>query len=463
MTTASPGITIVGLGPGDPEARTVGAQRALDAADRIILRTRIHPGIADLAGDVRVSDCDDLYERADGFDQLYPAIAARVLDAAKESGRVVFAVPGHPRFGERVVPLIEAGGRERGIAVWVMAAVSFLDATVAALGVDPLAGGLQIADAEALAATLDRDPFAAGMLGVDPARPLLVAQVYNGELAAAVKIALARVYPNEHVVTLVRGAGIAGEEGMTDVPLHALDRQPVDHLTSLWVPALPALEAVRSADALIQVVARLRAPGGCPWDREQTHASLRNAVLEEAYEVVAAIDDEDGDGLAEELGDLLLIVAMQAQLGEEAGTFSIEDVYEGITRKIVRRHPHVFGSATAETPDAVIATWEGVKAEERRAKGKSAREENRLDRLPRAMPSTRKVIEIVAPRTTLRGPDDAGDGDLALAAIRALIEAGIDPERAIERSLRRIAASGDDEVSRPEAEPAAAHAGRGLA
>jgi tetrapyrrole methylase family protein/MazG family protein len=436
MTATAPGIIIVGLGPGDPDARTIGAQRALDRADRIILRTRIHPGLNDLETDPRVTDCDDLYERAEDFDRLYERIADRVLAAAQFGGEVVFAVPGHPRFGERSVPLIETAALAAGLPLTVLDAVSFIDSAASTLRIDPLASGLQVADAEHLAATVDQDPFAAGTLGIDPARPLLLGQVYNHDLAAAVKIALARVYPDEHPVTVVRGAGVPSAEQLQTVPLHALDRQQVDHLTSVWVAPQPQLDAVRSPDALTRVVARLRRPDGCPWDRQQNHASLRDAVLEEAYEVADAIDSGHGSDLFEELGDLLLLVNMHAQIAEEEGDFRIEDVYEGITRKLIRRHPHVFGDVVAESPDAVIATWDGVKAAEREAKGITSRDDHPIDRLPRSMPITRKIIETLSPRTTLRSPEQAAEGDAALAAIAALLKRGIDPERALDTALR---------------------------
>jgi MazG family protein len=173
----------------------------------------------------------------------------------------------------------------------------------------------------------------------------------------------------------------------------------------------------------------------------QTPQSLRNSVLEEAYEVVEAIDSEDYAALSEELGDLLLIVAMQAQLAEEAGDFTIEDVYDGITRKLIRRHPHVFGDVTAQTPDAVVSTWEDVKAAERAQKGAAAPPSNRIDRLPRAMPATRKVIEMLAPRATLSTDPQPGAGDAALQAVTDLIDQGIDPEIAIERALRAMIAN----------------------
>ena len=436
MTASAGRLVILGLGPGDPGERTVAAQAALDAADRIILRTSVHPGLDDLATDTRVSSCDDLYESAAGFDALYAAIAERVIANVTPGELTVYAVPGHPRMGERTVPFIESRALAAGNVVEVLDAVSFIDASLAAVPVDPLDGGLQIADAEHLSVTLDREPHAAGLLGIDPALPLLIAQIYNGALAAAVKMALSRLYPDDHAVTLIQAAGVPEREGKATIALHELDRQGVDHLTSLFVPPLNALDAVRTPRTLTRVVATLRAPGGCPWDRAQTHATLRNAVLEEAYEAVDAIDSGDLSALAEELGDLLLLVLMHAQIAEEDGAFAIEDVYESVTRKLIRRHPHVFGAVAAETPDAVVATWDAVKAAERAAKG-AAEPPNPIDRLPRAMPATRKAIELLAPRAALERPALAHAGDDLLAAIEALIAQGIDPERAIEDALRR--------------------------
>jgi NTP pyrophosphatase (non-canonical NTP hydrolase) len=191
----------------------------------------------------------------------------------------------------------------------------------------------------------------------------------------------------------------------------------------------------------------LRAPGGCPWDREQTPDTLRNQVLEEAYEVVDAIDAGDQGGLVEELGDLLLLITMQAQIAEESGAFLIEDVFEGVSRKLIRRHPHVFGSDAAATPDAVIATWEGVKAIERAEKGESPAKQHPIDRLPRAMPITRKIVEILAPRTTLASPEDPDAGKELLNAVRLLIESGLDPDATLEASLRK---SIDQQIGVPD-------------
>jgi hypothetical protein len=180
-------------------------------------------------------------------------------------------------------------------------------------------------------------------------------------------------------------------------------------------------------------------------------------VLEEAYEVVDAIDTGDQGGLVEELGDLLLLIAMHAQIAEESGAFLIEDVFEGVNRKLIRRHPHVFGSGSATTPEAVVATWEGVKEIERAEKGEPPAKQNPIDRLPRAMPITRKVVEILAPRSSLASPDDPDAGNELLNDVRVLIERGLDPDLALEASLRKLI---DQRIVVSEGSPVARSEGR---
>ena len=444
MSEPSPAdLVVVGLGPGDPALRTLGAQRALDGARTIVLRTRVHPGIDDLRDDPRVTDCDDLYAGIRSFEEVYAAIAERVLGLAGvgRDGTVVFAVPGHPRFGERSVRLIEERAVERGIAVLIQSAVSAVDAVATAIGADPLADDVQVIDALGLAAAIERDPFSGGSVLVDPHRPCLIGQVHAPHVAAAVKLALGRLYPDDHPILVVRAAGVPGEERLERCRLYELDRRPVDHLSSVWVPALEALAAFRSAATLQRIVALLRAPGGCPWDREQTHGSLRPAVLEEAYEVADAIDRTDAGNLEEELGDLLLQVVLHAQIAEEAGEFALEDVVERVARKLIRRHPHVFGNVEARTPSDVVATWESVKAEERSASG-VAKEQHPLDRLPRSMPALLRATTLLGAWKE-RSPTAADPvaakaaGDELLTAVATAIRAGVDPERALDGALRR--------------------------
>jgi tetrapyrrole methylase family protein/MazG family protein len=453
-------LTIIGLGPGDPELRTVAAQRAIDTAERIILRTAIHPGLEDLLADPRVTTCDDLYESGASFDEVYARIADRVADAVM-AGNIVYAVPGNPAFGERTIGAIRERLAGTDVPITIQSAVSALDVVATALGVDPLSMQAQLIDAADLSAAIAAEPFSGGLIDLSPAKPCLVMQVYSPAIASDVKLALGRLYPDEHPVSLITAAGVNGEESVHYCPLFEIDRYPVDHLTSLWAPALPALDVHRTAASLQRITAHLRSPEGCPWDRKQNHATLRGAVIEEAFEVVDAIDEEDSDHLAEELGDLLLQVYLQAQIAEEQGEFLLEDVYEQITTKLIRRHPHVFGEDVAKTPDAVVQTWERVKAEERRQKdGRASEVRHPLDKLPRSMPAMQKVARALAKQ----GP---GNNALSYAtrdvvanqlfdAVAGAVRAGLDPEAELERVARQRLDEQAVEIESETADSAAA-------
>lgn len=436
-------LTIVGLGPGDAALRTIAAQRALDAARRIILRTGIHPGIEDLLQDPRVSTCDDLYAASASFDELYDSIATRVLEAARV-GEVVYAVPGHPLFAESTVRRILMACQNECFEVEIVAGVSFLDVIATTTGVDPVADEIQILDGPTIAAKSSEEPFSGGQLSIAPTRPCLIAQVYSRAIASAVKLALARVYPDEHEVIVLRSVGVGSQERAERCPLHELDHKEVDHLTTVWVPPLAPLAAYRSPATLHRIAAILRSPDGCPWDRKQTHETLTGAVIEEAYEVVDAIRAGEPSEIAEELGDLLLQVALHAQIAEEEGTFTIEDVYDHVNRKLIRRHPHVFGEVTAETADAVLATWQAIKAAERRERGEEDASNDPFDRLPRSMPVLTRVAGVLAETSSAPNavPDPERLGDNLLLAVEAAVRAGLDPEQILEQAyLRRQVAA----------------------
>lgn len=431
-------IRIVGLGPGDAGLRTLAAQRCLDEATSIILRTAIHPGLDDLTADSRVTMCDDLYDQGSSFEEVYSSIAERVLNAAR-AGDVVYAVPGHPWFGERAVRMISAAARDERIPVEMVTGVSALDVMATSLGVDPLAEQVQCLDALAF----DTGDASAGALIIDPYRPVFICQLYAVRIASAAKITLTALYPEEHLITLVRAAGVPGEERVTVCPLHELDHQAVDHLTSAWIPAVEPLEATRHWSTLTTLIARLRAPDGCPWDRAQTHESLRNAVLDEAYEVVDAIDTGDIGNLAEELGDLLLVVAMQAQIADELEEFSIRDSLDSVNTKLVRRHPHVFGDLELDTPDDVLQTWRGIKAAEREARGEPAKSEDPLERLPRSMPALLKAANVLAKHPyegAVSGPA-ADRGQRLLEVVGDIVNAGDDPEAILLNAVKQHVAN----------------------
>jgi tetrapyrrole methylase family protein/MazG family protein len=408
----------------------------------VILRTRVHPGLDDFVADPRVADCDDLYRTLPTFDAVYEAIATRVCAAATNAD-VVYAVPGHPRFGEQSVALLLDRAATEGIPVAVLDAISALDVAATAVGIDPIAAEVQIVDAARLAGSLESDPFAGGQVALDPRHPCLVTQVYGAHVASGLKLALGRLFPDDHPIAVIRAAGVPGQERITHCALFELDRQPVDHLTSVWVRQLPPLAADRSFPTLQRIIAQLRAPGGCPWDREQTHASLRDALIEEAHEAADAIDAEDTDNLAEELGDLLLQVVLHAQIGEENGDFVLEDVVQHVARKLVRRHPHVFGEATATTPSDVMQTWAEIKAAERRSANNGVDVPVRpVDRLPRSMPALARAAHLLDAgsdgRQTVSSPsDEAAIGDRLLATVHDALARGVDAERALDKALRR--------------------------
>ncbi len=437
----TPQLTILGLGPGNPKHRTVEAVEILAEAESILFRTLIHPGLEAFAGDPRVTTCDDLYESGETFDEVYASIVDRVLGRARVAP-LVFAVPGHPLVGERTVAIILKSAKDSGIPTRVVSGVSAIDVIATTLSVDPMASEVQIIDATELQRFVEGEPFNGALPEISPLHPVLLCQVYSSAIASAAKLALNRVFPDEHPVQIVTAAGFHAGESVEACQLFELDRVAVNHLTSVWIEPMSRMEPTRWPLTLQHIVARLRAPDGCPWDRKQTYESLRSTAIEEAYEVAEAIDSGDLDNLAEELGDLLLHVAMQAQIAEEAGDFSIGDVYDHVNRKLVRRHPHVFGSVSAETPEKVIETWDAVKASERLARGETnSSSKDPYDKLPKAMPVLHRVSKVVRKRSDSPISAD-GDklGDALLALVENVVRAGLDPEVELERAYRRNSA-----------------------
>ncbi len=336
-------ITIVGLGPGGAGMLTQEAREALFAAHEVWVRTARHPAVDELPG-LPWKPMDSFYEQADDFSDVYKAIAAEILRLAERPEGVCYAVPGSPRVGESTVPQILAGAEKRGLAARIVEGLSFIEPALGALGVDAL-DGLYVSDAAELAAR-HHPPF-------PPSAHALVAQLYSRTLAGEVKLTLMNQYPEEHPVRLIHAAGTQGQL-VEAIPLYEIDRsERTAHLTTLYVPPLPgALEEFQ------ETIAHLRAPEGCPWDREQTHLTIRGNLLEEAYEVLEALDREDPRGLTEELGDLLLQILLHAQIATEAGDFRMADVVAGIDEKIHRRHPHVFGDQRVDGVGQVLANWE---------------------------------------------------------------------------------------------------------
>lgn len=456
-------LTILGLGPGDPQLLTRQAWEILNTSDVVYLRTRKHPTVAGLPAKLALRDFDELYERGSAFADVYAHITDAVIAQAQQ-GDMVYAVPGHPLVGEATVHAILGRARELGIPTRIVGGLSFVEPVLEALvqgsrlgvpsqgaarstalgehrsrlgvpsqgagvqgsvqapalpgppspvlpgSLDPV-DGLQICDALELAAL--HHP------SLNPDKPALIAQVYSRAIASDLKLTLMNQYPPEHEVWVVNGSlHGAGEPGSRNqvsarnlvskdgaevqqentlspthplspapvlrLPLHQLDHHDVfDHLTTLYVPALPFTGGF---EAFQETIAFLRAPNGCPWDREQTHESLRTALLEEVYEVLDALDQGDLNALQEELGDVLMNVVMQIQIATEAEEFRMVDVIGEIDAKLKRRHPHVFGDVVVNSVGDVLTNWNAIKQQEHKTGGKPARE-SAIDGVPPALPA----------------------------------------------------------------------------
>ncbi len=437
---------------------TVRARQMLREAPVARLRTRRHPA-AEAFPDVE--SYDDLYERADTFDELYDAIVADLVDLARRAGggEVVYAVPGSALVAERTVALL----RERDdLTVVIEPAVSVIDVACAARGVDPMAAQLRVIDALAPG---DR---------VRGPGPLLVLQPYAPEVLAAFADRLEPDTP----VTVLHHLGLA-DEVVTTLAARRLATFAADHLTSLWIDEVR--DPGESLDELVSVTRRLRRE--CPWDREQTHESLTRHLLEEAYEAIEALDALAGDSsdaardhVAEELGDVLFQVVLHAELGDEEDAFDLTSIIDGLRAKLIARHPHVFGDVDVVDADDVARRWEVLKSVE---KGRASAVDGVTWQLPAlalfaqlldaatraglvvdAAPArevARAALDALAdgasrPATVDRPGDDAAWGDLVSAVARLAHESGVDLEGALRARAREVAvAVRDHEASGPPA------------
>lgn len=374
-----PGITLLGLGPGDPQLLTRAAWDVLESSGQVWLRTRQHPVAAHLPKKLVVHTFDDLYENGESFEGVYTTIVDKIVELGSTPEGVVYAVPGDPFIAEATCPEISRRGTQLGLPVKIINGVSFLEPVCAALGIDPfphlmLMDGIELSQAHHPA--------------FPPDKPVLIAQVYSRLVAAEIKVTLNSVYPDDHTVRLVHAAGTS-DELVEDLQLYEIDRSR--HIGLLTILFVPPLHEGSSFEAFQEIVAHLRAPDGCPWDREQTHSTLRPHLIEEAYEALAAMDAESSEKMKEEFGDLLLQIVLNAQIASENGDFTMADVVSGIHEKILRRHPHVFGDVTLKDVKGVLTNWEKLKAAERETSDEPTK--GLMDGVPLALPALTQAQE----------------------------------------------------------------------
>ena len=437
-------ITVTGLGPGDlgrvPEpVREI----MLDPGRALILRTIEHPAAAQLASLREVVTCDDLYQ-AGTYAEVYRAIIDRLL-AAAEKGPVVYAVPGSPMVGEFAVRDL----RRLDIDLEVIPGESFVDAVLAHIGYDPLDRGLQILNGHDLPDPLVLD------------KPTIIGHLDRPEVLAEVAITVSRVIPEGSTVMMLSGVGAADEVIETASPTD-LDPSRAGNRTSMYLDLDPGglIGAVRT-------MRRLREE--CPWDREQTHATLVKNLVEEAYELIEVIGALPGGepnwvayaAVEEELGDVMLQVLFHAAIARQAGAFDIDDVAEVLRQKLVRRHPHVFGEAEAGSAAEVKERWDRIKREERGGEAS----DSALDGVPTGMPGLHraskvqnraakvgfdweeagavldKVVEEIGELgSAMAGSGDVGSelGDLLFSVVNLARHLGVDTELALQQATDRF-------------------------
>ena len=451
-------ITVVGLGPADETLLTVQTRAAVETAPRRFLRTRRHPATRVMPDAVSF---DDEYERGDTYEAVYESIVERlILEAAK--GDLLYAVPGSPLVLERTVELLRQAAAAGRVRVEILAAMSFLDLAWSRLGVDPVSVGARLIDGQDFASA------AAGQTG-----PLLVAHCHGRGVLSEIKLS-AEEGPDSVVV--LQRLGLP-DEAVYEVAWDELDRRvEADHLSSLWIPECDkpiAAEFLRFEELVRELRER------CPWDRVQTHGSLRKHLLEETYEALEALDAraslDDGEvdaeldaHLVEELGDLLYQIFFHARLGAERGSFTVADVARSVHEKLVARHPHVFGEGAVdgvrgpEDADDMARRWEQIKRDE---KGRASA----MDGVPMTLPALMLAAKVQersegvglvvdsAVETAIEGIRDAvsnaetnphadGVGDLLFDAVALARGLDIDPETALRdasvRFMERVRAAG---------------------
>lgn len=365
-------INVVGLGAGDLDQLPVKIYKMFKrTTNKIYVRTLDHPVVGQLLDEgIHVESFDVFYEQEEQFAHVYQKIVHFLLEQAKNR-EIIYAVPGHPMLAEQTVQHLL---QQDEVSVEIIGGQSYLDDLFTALKIDPIEG-FQFVDAT----SFERE-------SLQYEHHLIFCQVYNSFVASRVKLALLEDLSYDYPVYIVEAAG-SSQENIQEISLEELDRvMPQGNLISVYVPPVSKEQLNHTFKRLREVIQILRGPEGCAWDRKQTHQSLRPYLLEETYELIDAINAKDDEGIIEELGDVLLQVMLHSQIGEDSGYFTINDVIQSITNKMITRHPHVFDPQMKNSDQQ---TWEELKRKEKNIHGTSI-----LDRVSDSSSSLTKAYEL---------------------------------------------------------------------
>ena len=427
-------ITVVSIGPGDPSFLNEITVRTLRDASPLVLRTGRHPLSVWLETEgMAFRTLDHLYETSDDFDALSRAAAEELWSLSGTSPYLVYAVS--DVLTDRTVDALFSS-RPEGGEVRLVPGFSFADYYLPACRPFFSTADIRICPAASFDGT-----------GLTPSRPLLITELNDEITAGEVKQALAAWIRDEETVLFLPGDG-----KVLPVPLYELDRQPFyDHLSAVACgPFSYEQRSRKTLEDLMEIMDRLRAPGGCPWDRKQTHQSLEPYVVEEAWEVVGAAEENDPLHLAEELGDLLFQVVFHTSIGKSFDEFTMDDVLSAICQKMIRRHPHVFAPASGsgatdaavELPEAgtritaeqVTDNWDKIKQAET---GSKTPLEALKDVSP-ALPALRYAEKVLRKMKHVPALPDPAPAEIT-ESIRSLAE-DLDPALPVSELEKRFAA-----------------------
>lgn len=424
-------ITIIGVGL-EAGQLTFEAARLLKSGAQLILHTE-RIGCADWLKEENIdfTTLDHLYDACEDFD-AHAAMAADAVEQAAEKADVVYAV--YDVRDRSAAVLLERNSNIRVVA-------------------GPPVEGALLAHLQGATRMLEASDWADFRLS--PQENTLVRELNSRELTSEVKLKLMECYPDETRCFVLNGDG-----SVNRLPLYDLDRlKRYDHRSCALIPAQRDLMLLEryGFDELVQIMHILQGPEGCPWDKAQTHESLRPYMVEETYEVIDAINEGDADHLYDELGDLLMQVVMHAEIGRQHGEFDISDATTAICQKMIERHTHIFGGDSAQTPDSVMDLWTRNKMKER---GQTTYAET-LREVTRSLPALirgKKIMSkaagagvVISDARTLAqeaaqallSVPESGDREAALGnmllTICALAKAtGVDPEIALNEAADRF-------------------------
>ncbi|MBQ8320120.1 MAG: nucleoside triphosphate pyrophosphohydrolase [Clostridia bacterium] len=439
-------ITVVGLGVEKGDLSLRGKEAILEAADAglpVFVRTALTRSYESLLGlGVQPIALDDIYEKSRSFATLNKNLAARV---ATEKDGCVYCVDGAASEDNSVKILLKKRRRVR-----------MIDGPSKS-GYFALRAGFAQCSYLAVSAYEAVERAGAGTLSL----PLVVYDLDGRGLASDVKLALGERFGDETTVRFVQG------ERVKKIPLFELDRQKsYDYLTAVTIEATDVVQKTRfTMEDLKEIVVRLRAPGGCPWDRAQTPESIKMNVIEEAYELVDAVDSGDDSKVLEETGDILLQAAFYAVMKEEVGAFTLTDAISGICEKLISRHTHIFGADKAEGAEGALSVWEKNKRKEKHQEtfGDSVSD------VPKCFPAAMRAQKVgkraaksgmdfvSADEAMVRLKEEIAEfenayssgcaeetekelGDVLFSAVNVGRKAGVDCEKALKESTERFAA-----------------------